>query len=381
MKKQLMIQVMAFVCGLLVWGLSHVASACSSPRAGIYARTILPSDKSQNIPLNAQISVEYQYFAGFGRFGEWRDQEKIVLIKAGKEIDVEVKTFGQYSALNQRHLIILTPKQALMPSTEYEIHSRIAQTPCSEFASSPCVVGGLAKIGSFKTGTVTDTTAPSFQPAAKVSCGDVESCGHGACCGPYVRGSLSIRWSKAQNEAHADAIRYNIYQSNDMTKPMLTRVDGNGVTFYKTLSGGFHFPDWSHLGVASGKYVIRAVDIAGNEEQNNTLITHQCRWVEPPKEFSGHEVVTGVDGGEVIRERLFGEAVPKEPRPVDGGTKENTPIDAGNTPKCQGEKCAGEGGFACQSVPGQMSFGWLGLFLFLMFGGLRLMRARTPQQR
>jgi hypothetical protein len=151
---------------------------------------------------------------------------------------------------------VVSPTAPLAPATSYEIASKVKPS-----CDIDCVSASYELLGTFTTGSGPDTTPPTFAGANAVKVFDAVICDNTACCGPYTGIPVQVDIGSATDESGVAA--YYIY------------VDGQRVSVYGTrglaicsgsISGGGAV-DW--VNAQSGRYVVHAVDLAGNEDTND----------------------------------------------------------------------------------------------------------------
>ncbi len=228
------------------------ACSCAGPR-----ETLLSPTRVDDVPLNAKVRVEAPPSTAGGG-----GASKIVLrVHGGKTVDVTARVGKQGSV----DLHELTPSGGLAPSTQYEVA-----------VIDPSAHPSTTVIGTFKTGTATDTTAPSLDsinlppPAASGKVMMLTSC---STSGPRVHFESVSSVDPGRPNAQ---LLYGVWLGDasgkiDTTKPPVRILPA----WQKTLTVGhaslcsvhdFPFPStaFAWLGVA-------AIDEAGNRSAVKTF--------------------------------------------------------------------------------------------------------------
>ncbi|TNE47508.1 MAG: hypothetical protein EP343_19220 [Deltaproteobacteria bacterium] len=267
------------IVGLVLCAAHDNAEACSPPRPGILSVSVFPPNGTKNVPTNARINVRYNYVKG-GAFSETFSIRPF----GGANLAV---TPQQVSVGNwERRFFFL--KGHLQPNTTYEVVTNIQAIPCFFFGGNPgCTTGSPQVISTFTTGTSDDTKPPSF--AGLQSIVPVKSpsvCSNSACCGPYHYHRFDVNWTAGTDETEASFVLYNIYRTIDLSKPVLRYVpQSRGAQ----VCSGFYFGlSWDSFRGLPGGYVVRAVDLADNEETNTNSVNlvDLCSGPEPVVEPS-----------------------------------------------------------------------------------------------
>jgi hypothetical protein len=239
--------------------------ACSF-ESYVSRRSVQPADGSTAVPLNAEIRIEYA-----GPTGEVSslDLEDILLRPAGgAPIALEV-------VLRQgagRAVVVGRPAAALAPATVYEILDRWTEGPCDDDVA--CIAEDHALVGTFTTGDAADAAPPVFAGLSEVTGGDEpEICDDSACCGPNTSLSFGFVWDPATDETPAGELRYDLYGPGDaLVQPLLPQssVYARG---YRVCSGDLIPNDEDgYFAVEPGFYTVRAVDLAGNVDDNEVQV-------------------------------------------------------------------------------------------------------------
>ncbi|MBI4510757.1 MAG: Ig-like domain-containing protein [Deltaproteobacteria bacterium] len=247
------------------------ASACSPPPP-IASRWILPQDTATGVPINAEIRIEYS-----GSFYEEDPLDDIVVRrKGGDPVEVTVTTHRHRESFQ----VVAKPKAPLEAMTTYEVLARVIEVPCFNWSpDSPCFVKEPTVVSSFTTGNDGDLVAPKFKGAWTVT-QRYETCENDGCCGPYNAMFFLFHFDPATDDGPAEWIRYNVYdtQSNKLVLALVRGVSG----YYACSQAGPMEGPFGQFPAAASDYIIRAVDLAGNEEKNEAKVRldPQCR--RPP---------------------------------------------------------------------------------------------------
>lgn len=262
---------------LMGWVMASEAQACSPPRPGISSVSVFPPDGSSNVPTNARINVRYVYVTG----GSGLNVDFFIRPTGGSNVTTSVQ---RVSVSNWERRFFTFPNK-LKPSTKYEVVTNIQAIPCSLFGTPKCATGALRVVSTFTTGNGDDTKAPTFSGLQSItSASGPNVCNNSACCGPYNYHRFDMKWSAGADESGNDFVLYNVYRSIDLNNPVLRYVPkARGAQ----VCSGFYFgQSWDSFRGLPGDYVVRAVDLANNEETNTVKVrlNDQCGIVEPNPE-------------------------------------------------------------------------------------------------
>jgi hypothetical protein len=230
------------------------AAACSlPPPLGI--RSISPDDGATAVPTNVRPRV-----VSYGR--PWTDEdiaalEDLVVRPPGGQPVTAVVQVGRTAFQPLWRVIEVIPDAPLQPDTTYELAGKV-RLDCSW----DCVAATYQVYRTFRTGADPDTTPPTFAGATGVRYGTVEHCTSSACCGPFVGQRFALEFDAASDPSGIAG--YHIYRAGSL----VARVGRLGhVLCEGSFTGGG--PDADFVYQASGRYVVHAVDLAGNEDQND----------------------------------------------------------------------------------------------------------------
>ena len=254
-----------FTFSMIALTIPAVSSACSPPRPGISNLAVHPPTKTNDVPLNGRIIVRLNRVTW--QPNSFREKFEIRPV-GGSVLQVTPRLIGR----GHWKRYVFTFSKPLKPNTTYEVLTNIQKVPCSfNSGSSTCAAGKSRVISTFQTGTKADNQPPQFKGLKSITPPPKRSvCPNSACCGPYDYGRFSLGWDPATDETSPKHVLYNVYRLPDLKKPLLELVP---TAFGIELCSG-HFPGerWDNFTMRSFpinyKFVVRAVDLAGNEDTN-----------------------------------------------------------------------------------------------------------------
>jgi MYXO-CTERM domain-containing protein len=236
--------------------------ACVLMRPGIRGRVVWPG-AGQQPPVNTRLVVSYQATSypdigsvpPFGPDIELRGAD-------GQPVAITTETVGND--------VVVRPDAPLLQAHDYQLFDRQA-VPCDALQNQCTLLAAAQPLASFTTAADTDTTPPRFDGLASVTVLRHDVCDADACCGPYDSFIVSLGWPPATDDRQGLEVRYNVYRRSDQGAPALTLVAGfmsttmlNGSVACGSSAGPF-----TPI-LQPGRYVVRAVDAAGNEDANTT---------------------------------------------------------------------------------------------------------------
>jgi hypothetical protein len=237
--------------GIAVVAAPRPADACSP--LTFSRMSTLPADGATGVPTNTQVAIEYA-----GSNAEAALTQLVVRPMGGQGIAAPASVVAESGA--GRVLVLAKPASALTPNTKYEVLDKFPNLPC---ASSPCA-GAAHVVATFTTGDGPDTKAPTFAGLTSVP-RKAQSCDNTACCGPYTAVELDLMWDPATGET--GEVRYNVYSDNKLVLARVTSakafIQCSGTGAQATTPGAILFGTGS-----IGQVYVRAVDLAGNEDDN-----------------------------------------------------------------------------------------------------------------
>jgi hypothetical protein len=248
-------------------GHEYAAHACSPPLPNV-SREVFPRAGAAGLSLNTEIRLTYR-----GNF--MADPGVLVRPAGGQPVAIDLREV----ALNQdgwggRGKVVVAKAAAdLLPDTTYEILDRV-QLGCD---GGDCLRPDPTVVATFVTGSSRDDTAPVFGGVKTVQIGMLAVCNGGACCGPYSGFGVTLTWDPAIDDHNTALVRYNVYgvdSSGGTTGEVAARfIDAEqlfGAIVCRATGYSSGIPG---LGVAmKGTYMVRAVDAAGNEDQNGATV-------------------------------------------------------------------------------------------------------------
>jgi hypothetical protein len=285
------------------------AGACSPPPP-YSAFGVVPRNGATSVPTNVKVRINHLLDEPV-----WRE---FIIRPVGGEAVAVTRSELANAFHAWRHVTVLTPDAPLAPATTYEIAGKL-RPGC--VGAGDCIAETYQVHATFTTGAGPDTTPPTFAGIRSIVTPEREVCTTSGCCGPYTGLGFDIDWDEATDDTGIAA--YHIYEGDRR----VSVLGGGGFALCSGhLQGGGPGADFVYA--ESGRYVVRAVDLAGNEDTNDV----------------GIDLVLDCAAG-----------TPAAP---------NTPLDP-NTPRAVAgdDDLDGEGGCA---VGGRPAGGWLALFLLLV---------------
>jgi hypothetical protein len=310
--------------------LLSVGAHATQPYSGdtIRLRSTLPADKAKDAPLNTHVRIELRG----GRLSSCglmppcesdlkkiADQLQLVTLldQNGQSIPVKVTIYrtpltmeknpygGGYS-VDHRWLVELTPEVALAPNTAHVVRSRLDVD--ASVVAAVCVDSTEHALLRFTTGAATDDEAPTFDGVKQAT--DVQFTSED----PSYRDVFQFRqaWFQLMIGSASDAsgaVAYNLYRvdASGQHQEILHAWTGKDAASKLTLG---HFCSWytnimwhteMDLAVSPGKstYVVKAVDLAGNEQPSDRQLTVDlsCE-VNPPVASAAVEEQGGCSFGQ-----------------------------------------------------------------------------------
>jgi len=248
-----------------------VADACSFPR-GVRRVDTLPPDRAADVPLNAGVHVTYQ------TFGEpWPYEQHLTLRAAGTTAIIPAQLIREPMPWSTS--VTLQPDGLLAPETTYEVLDTVPADCLQPIAE--CPAGAPAVIATFTTGTTIDRGAPSTGAVALDSAfedADASGCSWGA-----SRLVHRIAVAGARDDRPASWLRVRIYDAEG--RPLtgafsldhLNRIDNPlaAVALGHECTGGPGGPPSYLIPVANDQVIVRAVDLAGNEDTAAPVLSAQ----------------------------------------------------------------------------------------------------------
>lgn len=213
--------------------------ACSPPPP-TQLSAVLPADGTTGVPTNAQVRLDYYGFETTGL------QDVEVRPVGGAALATTIALLDN-AGYPLRHLVVVRLQAPLAPQTQYEVRA------------------GSTIVSTFRTGDGADTMPPTFAGISSVTT-SVSDCADSACCGPNRIAYVHMDWGGASDDFSTATVRYNVYAGSALVVPMtLGRAVGYQVCSGELSGAG---PLGNFEG-GSGRYRVRAVDLAGNEDTNN----------------------------------------------------------------------------------------------------------------
>jgi hypothetical protein len=230
----------------------RIAGACEPLPPGIGYRTVTPADGATLVPINTEVWIDYLSYDGSLPLAD------IELRRGSRLIPVTVRMLTSF-----HRAFVVQPSSPLDPDTTYEVWTRIPTVPCVD--STDCVSTDWSRLSSFTTGARRDDTAPRFRG---VLGGVTRPVGGPSDCGDYEFIQITLQWLGAIDES---PVRYVIHAGSP-DGPVLTELAaGQGYRVCwstpeaEVLVDGFVSD--------SPTYSVRAIDLAGNEDDNVATVT------------------------------------------------------------------------------------------------------------
>lgn len=247
-------QIAVALATFLACSVAGIATACE---AGICVERIVPDD-GEEIPRNALLWVSYDNVNGF-------DIEAILRDDAGVEVPIVTETFelGPLETLAQR-LLLVEPMQELESGGSYTLTVTPEEDLCA---------GSVDVVKTFTAGEDVDHVAPTFDGIASLDAAYIPDYSAGSNCtlGP-PRFRYQVEGAPADG-AVGGAVAYRLYLDGELVAlaPVGPRTEGGGVprptnvvTYDEPTDEGGEPPNRC--------FVLRAVDLAGNEDANEDVV-------------------------------------------------------------------------------------------------------------
>ena len=273
------------------FALEHDAQACSFTVN--VSRAVFPPSGTEGVPTNAEIRLSYFNALPIG------DPSVLVRPVGGQPITLDIRDHerGEFPSVR---LVLAKPTEELLANTAYEVLDRVVVgcRPSAAGSGADCLRPDHAVVATFVTGATKDQTPPSFSGVKVPKIENKVVCDDSSCCGPYSAVPIILDWDSAADDHSPDLVRYNVYRSPTGTTPPVQPIArfltdfpfrGGLVCSGSPQQGGHGSPGLG-MTIDPGMYAVRAVDSAGNEEQNTTE-------VEVPAACAGGEVPSESAGG------------------------------------------------------------------------------------
>ncbi len=226
-----------------ILGLVVLSVTCGSPglealacEAGVCLHPIWPEDGAVDVPTNARIWIHYDVAGTFGVDAILRDDSGAEVAVTSEVID------GGKLELVSPLLLLLTPEAPLVAGGEYTLELMPEMNVCAE-----------PELMTFSVGNGEDGTPPEFGGIQSVDAWFIEGAG---ATGPCDVGPDRHHYEVIGAETSGVAA-YRLYEQGELvgvswTPTLVSQVTGSGDA-----------PDRC--------FVMRAVDLAGNEDPNDDL--------------------------------------------------------------------------------------------------------------
>lgn len=295
--------------GLILFPVS--SRACVPPRFSFDGYSTLPTNEAKNIPRNTQIRIIY---SGSGLGASILAPLQIRAVTAqGLESEplphTIKKTVAQVWRWGYGHYIVVLELNNLLPSNQtIKVLGRLPELPCSYTqGDKKCVYPKEHKeLSRFTTSAHVDEEAPTFRGLEGFNfrppqVHEPESCDSHR----YLYLSMGFAWSPAtDNTTPTKMLRYNVYKSTDLITPIFHLVTGIGASLECPGTWGETYQQRIRKGQT---YIVRAVDLAGNEDHNLNFhtIPDKCQGLElpppePPPTYDAGNITDTADTADVV---------------------------------------------------------------------------------
>jgi hypothetical protein len=177
----------------------------------------------------------------------------VELRQAGTVVPAVIEQFGT--------AVRIRPVAPLVAGLTYEVADAWT-VPCTNEACRP---GNPHVFGSFVPVAAVDRTPPAFAGLAVISARPVTAAG--GACEPAAGEAVTFWWPSAREEHGEGPVRYNLYRRGDAGLELIAGLlEGRQYTGF--LACGAAAPGF----LATGFYLVHAVDLAGNEDSNERAL-------------------------------------------------------------------------------------------------------------
>ncbi len=233
----------AAVLGLSLLPPAAPAQACSWPMQGS-ASIFEPHDGALDVPTNARLWLTISGTRGL-------DGYQVHLRPVGGS-EVETALDSGNGTWFYQQVLVLKPGAPLAPATTYEVLDN-QRRPCD--SPDDCTGPDFAVIATFTTGVAADDEAPRLGPTPTLEVAEYQV-GEDS-CGRYNQVPFAIHWREASD---ASPVSYELWGEGGAMP--LARLFDTGMG--GAVACGEEQMSWSSRLNRNGRYVVRAVDIAGN---------------------------------------------------------------------------------------------------------------------
>jgi hypothetical protein len=264
-----------------------VGRPCSPP-IGYSACSTLPQDGAVGLPTNARLQVVYDAIVPSL---EILPAAHLTLETAdGNPVEVD---YLEGPPRARFLLLTLVPTAPLVAGATYRLVDRLP-AKCVAWNIPDCL-GEPSTIASFTVGDSADVTAPTFAGLAEVSSVFSPALPE-ATCGPVSDVRHALTWSAATDDGPAAWIHYDVYDGSGTL--LGAGMVGELVRATQRCTGEPEFPvdSWSPHILGGPRFLVRAVDIAGNGETNQVAVDGiDCATFDP--DGDGQLGTAGDDSG------------------------------------------------------------------------------------
>ncbi len=242
------------------------AAACSYPRPGIFGRTVYPPSGTNTLPRNTQFVVSYETYHHVILGGELTLRDA-----SGQPVRSQITKTDTQTAdtlLIRQQTFVLKPETELPPG-RYDLVDQ-SVVPC-QGAGASCQLAQAASFASFEITSGSDVTPPSFAGAEALQAVYFDTCDNEACCTPTVARLYYLRHQPGLDQV-TSPLRSHLYGPNgNLLVPFLatTFSDGTATITLSVRCAGR--PSLFGVSTTAGAHFLRAVDWAGNEDDNQVI--------------------------------------------------------------------------------------------------------------
>ncbi|MBI2894689.1 MAG: hypothetical protein HYY06_14135 [Deltaproteobacteria bacterium] len=241
---------------------STAAIACSYSQ--VFRADVVPMDGSAGVPTNAEARILY---VGIDLYALDDETAGALMLRpvGGDAITATVEV----SSLAGGIVVTARPEAPLAPLTQYEVLDWVDDSQCSDELG--CRMEEPVVVSRFTTGDSPDDQPPEFAGLTGFGT-EAAACDESACCGPYRVITARPSYDPASDDGPEGSIRYRLYSSDGPAlSPVAVGHSSNLWGFIDCDGGALGDDEIGRLDLQVGDYVVRAVDLAGNEDANEII--------------------------------------------------------------------------------------------------------------
>ncbi|MGM0577889.1 MAG: hypothetical protein ACQEXJ_19340 [Myxococcota bacterium] len=242
------------------------ALACSPPAPCVSRGAVEPGDGSIGLPTNFEIRLSYHVMDIAVEDGVF---DLGLRVEGGDPVDVEVESRTTYEYFGSGRHFVVRATEPLEPQTTYELTDHLPEDSC--FTGPVAATEEPQVVATFTTGDGPDAEPPQFEGVQSVEATVFECFGGMCCAGDALL--LQLEWSEAL-DASALPLRYRVYDADTMTPLHTTSLGATGATAAACGSPGAHGNSFRVEGQGEHTFLVRAVDLAGNEDDNEVTVSY-----------------------------------------------------------------------------------------------------------